>query len=100
MMLAIRPDLVDLSKAMSGPQDVFGQDFPFGSLRQAGCYAIPPVTVTRQGIYGDATRASRDVGERILDLVAAETAKVIAELATLPVPKVWQSVQQVPTPEA
>ena len=41
MMLEIRPDLVDMSKAVKGPKDVWADDFPFPALQQAGCYTIP-----------------------------------------------------------
>jgi creatinine amidohydrolase len=99
MMLAIRPDLVDISKAVKGPADLWGDHFPYPSLVREGCYTIPPVTVTREGVYGDATRASAEIGARLLDLMAEVVATALGELVSSPVPDQWKSISQVPLPQ-
>lgn len=86
MMLAIRPDLVDMSKAVKGPDDLWGPDCPYPSLQAAGVYAIPSVAAVREGIYGNATIATAEIGNQILDLLAETTAKLIHDLAIRPVP--------------
>ena len=99
MMLAILPDLVDMSKAIKGPEDLYGEDFPYPALIGPSCYAIPPVSRTRQGIYGDATGGSAELGNRVLEVVADELAGVIEEMAATPVPPEWRTIGRVPLPE-
>ena len=41
MMLAIRPDLVDISKARSAPLNLWGDNFPFPSLERVGSIRYP-----------------------------------------------------------
>jgi len=99
MMLAIQPDLVDMSKAIKGMADLWGDDFPYPTLKQPGSYAIPPVSATNQGVYGDATRASADKGTRLLDLFARTLANALSEMASSPVPENWRTTSRVPVPK-
>jgi creatinine amidohydrolase len=98
MMLVIRPDLVDLSKAVEGAKDLWGDDLPFRSLLEKGCYAIPTLKTTNQGVYGDATRASREIGNQVLDVLAEASATVMADLAAKPLPPGFLSCDRVPLP--
>ena len=100
MMLAIRPDLVDISKAVKGPADLLGDNLPCPSLAGPGVYAVPSVTATREGIYGDPTRATPQYGDAALNLLAGATATIIRELASTPVPEHWKVIHTlIPVPK-
>ena len=92
MMLAVRPDLVDMSKAVRGPDDLFGEDFAFPSLKGPGSYPIVSVESTPDGLAGDATLATAEKGEKILDAVADVVAEILSELASKPTPPEFREV--------
>ena len=99
MMLAIRPDLVDVGKAGLAPASLWGDDFPFPSLERVGSYAIPSVESAPEGFYGrDPSLASAEKGEEILDIMAASVAEVVAELASAPTPAQYKHVWRKPLP--
>ena len=99
MMLVIRPELVDMSKAVKGPDDLLGDDVTYPSLSAPGVYAVPSVTVTREGMYGDASRATARLGEAVLNVLADTTAKIIREMASTPVPDNWKAIHSlIPVP--
>jgi creatinine amidohydrolase/Fe(II)-dependent formamide hydrolase-like protein len=100
MMLAIRPELVDMSKAVVGPDDLWGEGFPFPSVKGPGAYVIPPVEGTPDGIGGDARRGTAEMGNRILDLLADSVAEVLAELASTPAPPQYRHLWRKPSPNA
>ena len=101
MMMAIRPDLVDMSKATPSPTDLWGDDFPFPSLKRAGSYTIPPVESVPDGHYGavDLSHASAEKGHEVLDLMADGVAEVLRELASSPTPNQYRHVWRKPLPE-
>ena len=99
MMLVIRPELVDMSKAVKGPDTLLGNDLPCPSLSGPGVYAVASVTATREGIYGDASRAEARLGEAVLNVLADATAKVIREMASVRVPDQWKAIHAlIPVP--
>jgi creatinine amidohydrolase len=100
MMLAIRHDLVDMPKAIKGPEDPYKGGFPCPAILGPGCYAIPLLSGTRDGMHGDATRASADIGNRLLEVLANEVARMITEMSTSPLPQEWCSSTKVPLPDA
>ena len=87
MMLAIRPDLVDMRKARPGPPHLWGKDFPCPRLVQKGVYAIPTVEDLPDGNEGDPTCATAERGHRILDAIADRLAPLLTELAAAPLPQ-------------
>jgi len=87
MMLAIRPDLVRMERARPGPRHLWGRQFPYPSLLQKGVYPIPTVEDLPDGIEGDPTRATAELGHRILDAMAARLAPMLIELASRPTPE-------------
>jgi creatinine amidohydrolase len=87
MMLAIQPDLVDMSKARPGPASLWGEDFPYPHLVQKGVYAIPTVEDLADGNEGDPTRATAELGDQILDAMADRLAPLLSELASSPLPE-------------
>ena len=99
MMLAIRPDLVDMDKAVTGPSSLFGDNFPFPSVAGPGAYTIPPVELTGEGIGGDARQATAEKGNQILDIVADCMVEVLGELARSPTPPEFHHVWRKPLPD-
>ena len=99
MMLAIRPDLVNVSKAGPAPASLWGDDFPFPSLTREGSYTIPPIESVPDGFYGgDITLASAEKGEKILDLLAESVEEVVRELASAPTPAAYKHIWRKPLP--
>ena len=99
MMLAIRPDLVNVNKAGATPDSLWGDDFPFPSLTREGSYTIPPIESVPDGFYGgDITLASAEKGEKILDVLAGSVAEVVGELASAPTPAEYKHVWRKPLP--
>ena len=100
MMLAIRPELVNVSEAGPTPASLWRDNFPFPSLQREGSYTIPPVESIPDGFYGsDVTLASAEKGERILDVLAGSVAEVVRELASAPTPAEYKHVWRKPLPE-
>ncbi len=98
MMLAIRPDLVDMSRARRGPANLWGDGFPYPSLLQKGVYPIPTVEDLPDGTEGDPTRASASLGHRILDAMAVRLAPLVIELASAPTPERYTRPYRAPLP--
>ena len=93
MMLAIRPDLVNLDQAGATSNNLWGDNFPFPSLTGEGSYTIPPVEFVPDGFYGgDVTLASAEKGEKILDVLAESVAEVVREMASAPTPAEFKHV--------
>jgi creatinine amidohydrolase len=86
MMLATRPDLVHMNAAHPGPPHLWGASFPYSSLLQKGVYAIPTVESAPDGFEGDPTQASADMGNRLLDAIAAKVGPMLGELVSAPTP--------------
>jgi len=89
MYLAIRPDLVDMSKA---PKELRSP-----ALSIISTAAVPTSTLldlwpywsahTQSGIMGDATLASKEKGEKLLEAAATGLADVIREYRKKEIPK-------------
>ena len=100
MMLAIRPELVNVSEAGPTPADLWGDNFPFPSLKREGSYTIPTLESVPDGFYGsDVTLASAEKGEKILDVLAGSVAEVVQEMASAPTPAEYKHVWRRPLPE-
>jgi creatinine amidohydrolase len=98
MMLAAYPDKVDMTKAVTGPADLWGDDFPYPSLKRPGSYAIPPVESTYRGVEGDSRAASAEIGERIFEALIEALAPAMLELATRPTPEAYRRMRKVSLP--
>lgn len=86
MMLAAHPDLVDTGAIADGPADLWGDGFPFDSLRRPGVYCIPSIEPLADSVEGRATAASPELGRKLLDLYAATVAEVLNDLLASDVP--------------
>ncbi|MGY6708760.1 MAG: creatininase family protein [Rhizobiaceae bacterium] len=82
VMLALRPDLVDMKKARDFPsaQSRFARDFQH--LRAYGPHAFgwKMGDLSKDGVVGNAAAASAEVGERILDQAVAGLAALMADV--------------------
>ena len=88
MMLALAPELVDMGKAVDGPTDLWGEDFPFQTLRgKPGVSAIPVVESLPDAVEGLATRATAQIGEKLFELYGSALAEVLEDLLSHPVPE-------------
>lgn len=83
VMLAIRPDLVDMAKArdFSSAQSLFEKDFTH--LRAYGPHAFgwKMSDLSLAGVTGNAAAATADKGERILDHAVASLADLMRDVA-------------------
>jgi len=70
MMLACRPDLVDMTKAVKDSvADELVKDLSGGKPKEMPYTAFPFTAWSRAGVIGDATKASKKKGEQILEAV-------------------------------
>lgn len=83
VMLALRPDLVDMSKARDFPsaQERFERDFTH--LRAYGPHAFgwKMSDLSAEGVAGDAAAASAEAGEAILDHAAQGFVELLRDVA-------------------
>lgn len=101
MMLAIRPDLVDMTKAVDCPQHLDPDAVVFDKLRGPGLYIVPTVESTPEGHCGtDPRGATAEMGSQLLDLLAETVADVLAPLATAPMPPEMRRIWRKPLPKA
>ncbi len=99
MMLAIRPDLVNLAKAVNCPPDLWGEDWPFPAATGAGVYTIPTIERTPCGVVGSDPRwTSAEKGHALLDVLANCVAEVFSELASAPIPEEFRHLWRKPLP--
>ena len=99
MMLAIAPDLVDMSKAVDCAEDLWPTRPPFDAITGPGVYPIPTVEDTPDGHCGtDPRGATAEIGHQLLDTLARCVADVIEPLARNPSPQQFKRVWRKPTP--
>ncbi|MCM3800176.1 creatininase family protein [Caldibacillus thermoamylovorans] len=70
LMLALKPELVNLSKAVC--------EYP-EKPRLYGKSSISLGNLSKSGVYGDATAASKEKGEKMLELFVSEMEQIILE---------------------
>jgi creatinine amidohydrolase len=100
LMLAVRAELVDMARAVDGPDDLWGPDFPFASLRgRPGLFAVPSVMSLPDGVEGKATRATAEIGRKLLALYTSVLAEMLGDLAAGEVPPEFLEPGRVPLPE-
>lgn len=70
LMLALKPELVDMTKAVS--------EYPKKPLLY-GKSTISLGDLSKSGVYGDATKASREKGEKMLDTFITEMERLLID---------------------
>lgn len=87
MMLAIQPKLVHHKTTKRGAKSLYGEKFPFKTLQGTGLYTIPVLESMPDGYDGDPSRATPELGHRVIDIIARVVADVVGDLAAHPTPK-------------
>ncbi|MBM3277197.1 MAG: creatininase family protein [Candidatus Handelsmanbacteria bacterium] len=90
LYLALRPDLVDMSKAgdeRSPMPPSFRTDLLAGTHPQGSAARLVPYwsSVTASGVMGDATKATREKGEKFLEAGIEGLIELIRELRAAPI---------------
>ena len=82
VMLALRPDLVDMDKARDFPSTQSGFARDFSHLRAYGPHAFgwKMGDLSQDGVVGNAAAASAQAGERILDHAVKGLAELVADV--------------------
>lgn len=70
LMLALKPELVDMSKAV--------REYP-EKPRLYGKSSISLGDLSKSGVYGDATKATKEKGEKMLDLFVTDMEQILME---------------------
>ena len=92
LMLSILPDYVQMDKAVCE----YPQGLPENSLlSMEGALPFAWVTrdLTRSGVLGDATAATREKGDRLLQALAEGWVKILKEVYAFQQPAAWQEKQ-------
>jgi len=84
VMLACRPDLVDMNKAVKDNlHDELVQALTGGKPKNMPFVAAPFTSWSKTGVIGDATKASREKGEKILKAVVDNITNFLQQLGKL-----------------
>jgi len=84
MMLACRPDLVNMERAVKDETyDELARKVTGGKPKNMPQVYFPFHVWTKTGVIGDATKATRDKGERILDAVVGNIIEFLSQVDQL-----------------
>ena len=100
LMLALHADRVDMARAVDGPGDLGGGGFGYRTLHnRPGVFCIPASTALPDGVEGLATRATAEMGARLLRVYADALAEVFDDILGTDVPSVFlEDVRKEPDP--
>ncbi len=87
--LAIRPGLVQMDKAPRMVPRFSNRFLDFTSKQSVGWYAYTS-RISQSGVLGDATRATREKGERIWDVMVRRLVELVEDLASLSLDEIHQ----------
>jgi len=84
MMLACRPDLVNMGKALKDETyDELARKVTGGKPKNMPQVYLPFQAWTKTGLIGDATKATRNKGERILEAVVSNVIEFLSQVDQL-----------------
>ena len=84
MMLACRPDLVNMEKAVKDETyDELARKVTGGKPKNMPQVYLPFQAWTKTGLIGDATKATREKGERILEAVVSNIIQFLSQVDQL-----------------
>jgi creatinine amidohydrolase len=91
LYLALKPDLVDMSKAVDErspfPPSFWSDLLDGGYPRSSGARLVPYwSSLTASGVMGDATKATKEKGEKFLDAAVEGLVDLIRELKAIEIP--------------
>jgi creatinine amidohydrolase/Fe(II)-dependent formamide hydrolase-like protein len=87
--LATRPELVDMPKAPSNVPRFSSRFLDFSSRGSVGWYAHTH-NISSTGVMGDATRATREKGERIWRVMTQRLVELVEDLKRLSLDEIYQ----------
>jgi len=87
--LAVRPELVDLSRAPRSVPRFSSGYLDFSSTRGVGWYART-ARISRSGVMGDATKASREKGERMWEVMIRRLVEMVEDLKGMSLDEIYQ----------
>jgi creatinine amidohydrolase/Fe(II)-dependent formamide hydrolase-like protein len=87
--LAVRPDLVRMEKAHTFIPQFSSRYLNFTSKRRVNWYAHT-ARISPEGVLGDPTKASRDKGRRIWDLMIRNLVEFVEDLKGLSLDEIYQ----------
>jgi creatinine amidohydrolase/Fe(II)-dependent formamide hydrolase-like protein len=87
--LAVRPQLVDMSKAPRMVPRFSSRFLDFSSKRSISWYARTK-KISRSGVMGDATKATAEKGERIWELMTSRLVELVEDLKRMSLDEIHQ----------
>lgn len=88
--LALRPELVDMDKAVDGTLDFKNEYLDFTSERGVSWYAHTK-RLSQTGVMGNATLASREKGEKIWEIMIRNLTGFVEAIKNTPSDKLYQN---------
>jgi creatinine amidohydrolase/Fe(II)-dependent formamide hydrolase-like protein len=87
--LAVRPHLVDMSKAPRMVPRFSSRFLDFTSKRSVGWYAYTK-KISKSGVMGDATKATAEKGEQIWEIMTSRLVELVEDLKRLSLDEIYQ----------
>jgi creatinine amidohydrolase/Fe(II)-dependent formamide hydrolase-like protein len=87
--LAVRPELVQLDRAVAFVPEFSSSFLDFSSRRSVGWYART-ARISPSGVFGDPTRATREKGERIWEVTVRRLVELVESLKRLSLDEIYQ----------
>lgn len=87
--LAIRPHLVDMTRAARAVPRFSSGYLDFTSKRSVGWYAYTS-KISKTGVMGDATKATAEKGERIWEIMTKRLVELVEDLKRLSLEEIYQ----------
>jgi creatinine amidohydrolase/Fe(II)-dependent formamide hydrolase-like protein len=87
--LAVRPELVRMDRAEKFIPRFSNKYLDFTSQRSVGWYART-ARITPTGIFGDPTRATREKGERMWEIMIHHLVELVTSIQGLPLDEIYQ----------
>jgi creatinine amidohydrolase len=88
--LALRPELVDMSKAVDDTLDLDNEYLDFTSERGVSWY-VHTKTLTKSGVMGNATLASAEKGQKMWEIMIRNMAEFVETIKNTPSDKLFQN---------
>lgn len=88
--LAVRPDLVDMSKAVDETLDLDNEYLDFTSERGVSWY-VHTHRLSRSGVMGNATKATKEKGEKMWDISIKKLVEFIESIINTPLEELYQN---------
>jgi len=88
--LAVRPELVDMDKAVDASLDLKNEYLDFDSERQVSWY-VRTKYLSRSGVMGNATKASAEKGEKMWEVMIRKMTAFVETIKNTPSDELYQN---------